>query len=102
MRTSLDSTAYLNPATAVLAAAAAAAAEGNGSHDDHHIKLDDQVLIQPFHCRQNDCFWMVMKKITYFETKSNPEKIFFCFIFQGDHQDGSASFLTYDQGKPNK
>ena len=42
---SLDAaSAYLSPASAVLAAAAAAAAEANGSHETHtHIKLDDQV-----------------------------------------------------------
>ncbi len=39
---SLDSTAYLSPATAVLAAAAAAAAEANGSHEDHR-SLEDPV-----------------------------------------------------------
>jgi hypothetical protein len=40
---SLESTAYLSPASAVLAAAAAAAAETNGTHEDH-IKLDSQVV----------------------------------------------------------
>ena len=37
---SLDSTSYMSPASAVLAAAAAAVAEANGGHEDHRGQED--------------------------------------------------------------
>ena len=36
----MDSTSYMSPASAVLAAAAAAVAEANGGHEDHRGQED--------------------------------------------------------------